>query len=202
MPMTPREYLDNYPDCRRHYRPSLKAWDVIDAEILRDLWPSGDWNDREDAGRSAAKKAELSAAQLDNTKPSLMELAFQKAVEAALDDTDIEEALTSVENIPSLPDGLVRYILDKPASAGHPCGVWLLIRAIKEGLGWKHGSFLDRSPWSVLTEDEIMLSSMVSRSRTLRGSTCRTTTTSELPLARTGASRTGPLILTLALRTP
>ena len=154
-PITGEEYL-RYPDSRRAYCSSLAAWDVVDDGVLGDLWPGEGWKDREGTRSSTAAETKLDGSLQGNTTSSLSDLACQRAVEAALDDADMEEALTSVENIPSIPGRFARYMLDNPASAGRPCGARLLVRALKGGLGGENGGYLDLSHWPLLTDDDVL----------------------------------------------
>ena len=41
-PMTDLEYLHYYPESGSLYHPSMESWSLINAEVLRDLWPDGD----------------------------------------------------------------------------------------------------------------------------------------------------------------
>lgn len=155
-PMTDLEYLSYYPDLGNLYHPSLAAWDVINAGVLWDLWPDGDWSDRSDAGDPKDVQRTVSASEQDNVNLSLSELAFKKAVEAALDDETAEEALSSVEHIPSLPGRLARYMLGNPALVKRPCGPQLLARSLKGELAGSNGNLLDLSHWPLLGEDDIL----------------------------------------------
>ena len=163
-PMTDREYLRYYyseagPESASVLAkcPSLASWDIIEVEVLRNLWPSGTWKDRQDAGDSTVAHAEPSAdSQPGGTKPSLSELALQKVVETALDEREMEEALDSVAYIRSLPGFLIRYMRNNPAAVKRPRGAQLLARAIKAEAGIDSDGLIDLSHWPLLSDDDVL----------------------------------------------
>jgi len=119
-PLTAEEYTacyDKTPDGNH----DLSCWGLINADTLRDLWPDGNWCDRNDGGPGGTHiKQEARIA-------SLKELAFLKAI-----GNDLENAeLGMVEQL--MPDFLVRlrkWLHEFPESA-KTLGLRILGRLMK-----------------------------------------------------------------------
>ncbi|KAK0653124.1 hypothetical protein B0T16DRAFT_407477 [Cercophora newfieldiana] len=147
-PITAVQYHSTYyakddPNCPQP--ADLEAWDLIDADALRELWPEENW---EDAGEVATTTREAGKGH-DHHIKSLRWLALEKAIISAAEEPEHVEYLTEVEGMPGFHSELWQFLQTHPDLAQRRGGLKLLGFALRRNSG-----VLDLSsfPWVTPTQ--------------------------------------------------
>jgi hypothetical protein len=137
-PLTAEEYVTEYSEVKVDV--DLSCWGLINADMLRDLWPHGPWLDRNDNG-CGGKHIERAA-----RITSLKELAFPEAIEQYRYYPD----LGMVEQLPDFSSCLRKWVHKFPESIKAPHGLRILGRSMKDA------QHLDLSAFHWLPEEVIV----------------------------------------------
>ncbi|RMD44855.1 hypothetical protein DV735_g446, partial [Chaetothyriales sp. CBS 134920] len=147
-PLTGEEYYRTYyqgGDLSAHPIPAdLSAWDLVEAEVLQDLWPD------EDRAEAASSDSVVPDGPTEKLVRSLKSLAFDRLVDQALDDPEQADQLVAAEELADFHNRLRDRLTEAPNLVQGRGGLEVLCLSIQQT------DHLDLSPYPWLTESQIL----------------------------------------------